>query len=136
MTSPVPSAEVQLVSLWTSGLTYMSESEAPLMVLPAVMENDDPATTIEQATGASVGPLTEVPVSAFFEKVLRQQRIVAEEVPAASRLDKWNELVLNLKSHFTAVNVYRSGSVQVGIFIVCRTAKGEQVVIATRAVET
>lgn len=69
-----PPAEIQLVSSWTDKLIYMSESEAPLTVLPTGLAKGDLGKALEQAMGQPVGLLTEVPVDAFFEKILRQQR--------------------------------------------------------------
>ncbi len=116
------------------GLTYVSETDAPLAVFtsPAGLEGRD---AILQHAGAKADtPVREIPFAAWFAQLTAEKDWFGDA--EKGRAKKFLQLQKLLEEGLTDLKVYRVGTVQIDIYIVGESTDGRIIGVKTHAVET
>lgn len=117
----------------TSGMVYISESDYELDVQDwGQVDEAGISKKISQFSGTD--KVDTVAADAFFEKTI--SALDTSDEFAAGIAKQYGDLQQYLKSNFKHISVYRSGKIQVHIFIACVTETGECFVVHTISVET
>ena len=117
------------------GLSYMSETDAPIKVFIGQKAAEISLEEILRQTGhTDFEVIEEIPIEDFFEKLT----IVREwyNTERATRAAGFSELKQYLEDSLTDERVFRIGKIQIEIFVVGLDTSGRIVGIKTRAVET
>lgn len=117
----------------TTGMVYISESDFELDVQDwGQFDESDASKKISQFSGTD--KIETVATEAFFGKTINS--LDPSDEFAASLAKQYEELRKYLQNNFKEVKVYRSGKIQVHIFIACVTETRECFVVHTISVET
>ncbi|MBK8608495.1 MAG: hypothetical protein IPL84_00665 [Chitinophagaceae bacterium] len=117
-----------------NGLLYSSESEFPwilddlgnkkleeIQVLISARHNHEAAVEVE--------------ADSFFTRYI-QNRIIGGNEVSLAEAGRYTQLHHFLKTNAAAISVWRCGRIQVGIYILITTKKGQTLMLRTTAIET
>lgn len=121
----MPTDELQPLRDATDGLLYPSESDAPFDAFRWPAKSADAAERAIQKNASIEGPLEEVPLDQFFA-----------ELKSTSDAARFANLRQVLTSTLKNVQVFRSGEVQVHIFLIGRATNWDWAGLQTVSVET
>lgn len=121
--SPKPSADLETLEEATAGLMYPSESEAPFDVFRWNASGPDLLKDVQ--AHAKKGLIQEQLVDDFFEQ-LRD----------SDDAQRFAELRRAMESVVTGLKVYRSGRIEVDVFIIGKSHSGDWIGLHTVSVET
>jgi hypothetical protein len=119
----------------TAGLTFMSESDYPFEVVRWDSVNE---MTTQYFRGLTGEPADAPVESESVEEFFRSAAAEAEWKSAAELLNakRYQELLRLLKDSLEDVRVYKVGRVNLPVYIVGRSTKGNWLGLSTRVVET
>lgn len=127
---------VTLLQGLVEGLTWMSETDAPLHVLywdnSMVLESNEQLLQHMQHPRTAVVGVGEV--DQFFEPAVAEQDWFGEEEKETAA--RYRSLLSVLKQHLSHLKVYRVGEVEIDVYVLGRTEADSVVGIATQIVET
>jgi len=126
----------------TRGLLFMSESDYPFEVVRwEGIEEVTPEylrrVAGQDATAAAAGaaaPVEERTVAEFFRVAAGEQEWKGEADIALAK--RYQSLVRLLEENLTDVKVYRVGEINIGVYVVGRSAEGNWLGVSTQLVET
>ncbi len=118
-----------------SGLLFSSESDYPLTLLDWGNISDEEISKQIIANYTSGTILVSVPADYFFNHYILRQQTSGDDQMIANAA-RFQQLFDYLKANFTSINVWRCGSVKVGIYIVLKTNEDDVLVLQTTSVET
>jgi len=117
----------------TTGMVYISESDFELDVQDWG-QPDESAVSKKISQFSGTDNIETVTAEAFFDKTINA--LDPGDEFAASLAKQYETLRKYLQNNFKEVKVYRSGKIQVHIFICCFTETGECFAVHTISVET
>lgn len=118
-----------------NGMLYSSESDNPFTVLEWGKINDsDIKGAIVKHYGSTAEPMP-VSTDAFFNKYIHRMEMSGDDVMIAT-IKNYQKLYDFVKANFKHVDVYRCGSIRVGIYLVLKTKDDEVFVLSTLSIET
>jgi hypothetical protein len=118
----------------TADLLWMSESDYPFEVV--TWERDvemTPPALFAEVTGADVSIET-ISLADFFAPALAVEDWYAAEELA--QVDRYQELLHEIESNLTQVQVFRVGEIEITVYIIGKTPAGDLVGLKTQVVET
>jgi hypothetical protein len=119
----------------TQGLFFMSESDYPLEVIRWNGPEQLSPEYLRNVVGAdSSTKVEESNLEEFFRVPAGEQEWKSEEQLAEAR--KYQRLRQLLEENLTGIRVYRVGEINIGVYVVGRSAEGNWSGISTRVVET
>lgn len=119
----------------TTGLIYISETDAPFEVTSLGPVSSVTAQTVAQSFHLDVSaPATETNLAAFFDRLTTVQDWHSDE--QKQRVIRFRLLRETVETLLRNPKVFRIGEIQIDIFIVGESSDGDCIVIRTRAVET
>jgi Nuclease A inhibitor-like protein len=134
--APETEALVQQLAIAVTNLNWPSETDAPFEVLPWTEPSTaklDAKQVLEQADLAPETPVETLDLDTFFEPTLPQPWHSAEEQAIAEQFQTLQTL---LHQSLEDIQIFRCGEVEIEIYIVGRSPKGDWIVLHTTAVET
>jgi hypothetical protein len=138
--APETEALVQQIETAVTDLNWPSETDAPFEVLAWTEPSAKTPTAkfsgkqiLEQAYLAPETPIETLDLDTFFEPTLPQSWHSAEEQAIAKQFQALQTL---LHQTLEDIQVFRCGKIEIDIYIVGRSPKGDWVVLHTAAVET
>jgi hypothetical protein len=119
------------------GLLFMSESDYPLV--PLLWEGEGKEALTAEKLLSLTGKPADTPVEIedideFFHIATREQDWHGER--EREEVKRYQELVKLLKDNLSDIQVYRLGKVEIEVFIVGRTDKGDLMGLSTKVIET
>lgn len=128
------SINVSLSNL-VKGILYSSESDYPFTVLEwGKLDDDEVKATIIKHYGTTAEP-TPLAIDSFFSKYIHRMEMSGDEVMIATIKD-YQKLYDFIKANFVSADVYRCGSMKVGIYMVFKTSDNEVFALTTISIET
>ncbi|RYZ63142.1 MAG: nuclease [Proteobacteria bacterium] len=130
------STALDVLAKATSGLLFLSETDAPLV--PFFWPNEDtaplaPARLLELANAKPDSPIKTVTLAHFFRNATKEEAWHNEEEQA--EVERFKALVATLKSTLKKPQVFRVGEVSIDVYIV-GLVEGGYAGLQTRVVET
>lgn len=118
-----------------NGLSYMSETDAPIAVFIGQKAGEISREEILRQTGLTDSEaIEEITTEAFFEKLTTVREWYNTE--QVVNTERYGELKKYLQDSLTHTHVFRIGRIQVNIFVIGLDPAGRVVGIKTMAVET
>ena len=119
----------------TIGLLYMSESDYPFEVIRwSGSEQLSPEYLRRAAVADSSTKVEESAVDEFFRVPAGEQEWKGEAQLAEAK--RYQHLRNLLEENLTGIKVYRVGEINIGVYVVGRSAEGSWLGVSTRVVET
>jgi hypothetical protein len=117
------------------GLTYMSETDAPITAFVSGKATDVNASALADIAGISRDvPVEEITLARFFDRLTTIQDWFGEREKENAK--KFSELKNQLEEHLRDLKVFRFGLVRIDIIVAGTDQKGNVAGIRTFAVET
>jgi len=117
------------------GLTYMSETDAPITAFAGTQASDVNAAVLADVAGISRDvPVEEITLARFFDRLTTIQDWFGEREKENAK--KFSELKTLLEEDLRDLKVFRFGSVQIDIIVAGTDQNGNVAGIRTFAVET
>ena len=113
-------------------LLYSSESDYPFEILD--WGKKDPQS-LKAMMATLPAPVETVAVSDFFNRYIQKQEMSGDDIMKASGR-RFNKLQSFIVSNSADVTVWRSGRIEVGIYIVITAKDGQVLVLKTISIET
>ena len=119
----------------TEGLLYMSESDYPVEVIRWDGSEQFSPDYLRKAAGAdSTAAVEESTMEDFFRVPAGEQEWKDEaQLAEAQRYQRLRKL---LEENLAGIKVYRVGEINIGVYVLGRSAEGNWLGVSTRAVET
>lgn len=131
---PTPSI-VKTFQKATEGLLFMSESDYPWDVLYWRLPGGNPsAARVAALAGEDANVVEERSLEAFFDGAATPQDWHSEE--DLLTVQRYQKLIVLLKSKLRSLKVYRFGSIQIHAYVVGVTSAGNWVALRTTQIET
>lgn len=119
----------------TRGLLFMSESDYPFEIVRWEGSEELSPEYLRRVEGQeAAAPVGEQRLADFFRVAAGEQEWKDESGLQLAR--KYQRLLQLLEANLKDVRVYRVGAVNVGVYVVGRSAAGNWLGISTRVVET
>ena len=117
----------------TTGLYFMSESDYPFKVLDWGIKNKDEIKNNVSTLHNDITPVTLIPASVFFEKIISNLEINDDEM-SKSFSKKYRDLYNFILENNFDCYVLKCGKIEVGVYVIIET---ETVfVLNTTSIET
>lgn len=113
----------------TRGLLYYSESEYPFAILD--WDKDQSGILAVHPPGV---PFEEIRSADFFEKVIRNMNQGDDEMKKVGA--RYRKLYDFIQSNFESCSIWRSGKIEISIYIVCCSRDGDCLALKTTSIET
>jgi hypothetical protein len=119
----------------TTGLLFMSESDYPFEIVYREGQNELSTEYIRELSGQPADSRVEVKsVDDFFRVAVSEPDWKGEaEIAVAGR---YQALLRLLKENLDELKVYRVGTINIPVYIIGRSKKGNLLGVSTRVVET
>jgi hypothetical protein len=119
----------------TEGLLFMSESDYPFEVIRWDGSEQLSSEYLRRAANAdSSAKVEETTVDKFFRVSAGEQEWKDEAQLQLAR--KYQRLLNLLKENLEDIKVYRVGEINIGVYVVGKSAEGNWLGVSTRVVET
>jgi hypothetical protein len=119
----------------TRGLLYMSESDHPIEVIRWDGSEQLSPEYLRKAAGADSSAIVEeTTMEEFFRVPAGEQEWKNEAQLAEAR--KYRRLRRLAEENLTGIKAYRVGEINIGVYVIGRSAQGNWLGITTRVVET
>ena len=127
-------ARPQLEAL-VSGLSFVSESDAPLTVVSLGYRAElDASAVLAALSKPPDAPIEQVSVDDFFGYAVQDQTYYTEEQRSA--VQRYRALVQFLRTSLSDARVFRIGKIEIDVYAVGKSRDGEWLGAATKLVET
>ncbi len=120
----------------SSGLLFMSESDYPIEVFlwEGVTPPVTPEIVLQQTSHGQDTPHEVVDIDSFFSRATTPQDWYEDEEKAV--VAKFQKLLEVIKSNLKNPQVYRLGRIEIDVYIIGETQRGNLAGISTQVVET
>ncbi len=124
----------------SEGLSFLSESDYPLVVRSVTVEGD--ATTLDtillqvlkQRRIKVQTPVQTLTADDFFQRTITVQDWMSDAEKAT--VARFQALVLALKERCIELAVFKVGAISIDVFVIGKTLEGELLVLQTKSIET
>jgi Nuclease A inhibitor-like protein len=133
--APETEALIQQIATAVTDLNWTSETDAPFGVMAWPLSAATPSASqiLEQAHLAPETSVETLDLNTFFEPTQPQDWHSPEEQAIAKQFQALQSL---LHQTLEDIQVFRCGDIEIDIYIVGRSQKGDWIVLHTKAVET
>ncbi len=119
----------------TSGLLYIGESEFSFEVMDWKNIDEISINKKIQSENENFSNLKNITTKDFFENYIYRLECSGDEV-LIKDVAKYKNLLQFIQTNFSSSTVWRCGTININIYILCKEKNDNVVVIKTRAIET